>query len=76
MLEMYFVGNEAADPAAKAATARHHKGNLLPYSDWYPSLEGKMFQKLKIALQIRNVKLKIIKYTPSAWRRLSFTRQE
>ena len=52
------VGNEAADQT------RHHEGILLPYSDWYPSFKEKIFEKWKIAWQIRNEKLKTIKITP------------
>ena len=70
------VGNEAADQMAKAVTARHREGILLPYLDWYPSLKGKIFEKWKIAWQIRNEKLKTIKNTPGAWSRLSCTRRE
>ena len=70
------VGNEAADQTAKAATARHHEGILLPYSDWYPTLKEKIFKKWKVAWQISDLKLKAIKNTPSAWRRLSCTRRE
>ena len=70
------AGNEAADKAAKTATAKHHEGILLPYSDWYPSLKEKKLERWKIAWQIRNEKLKTIKNTPGAWRRLNCTRRE
>ena len=42
------IGNEAADQTAESATTRHHEGTTLPYSDWYPSLKEKMFEKWKI----------------------------
>ena len=68
--------NAAADRAAKAATTRPYEVILLPYSDWYPSLKEKIFERWKIAWQMRSEKLKTIKNIPGAWRRLKCTRRE
>jgi ribonuclease HI len=61
-------GNEKADRKAKEASIRNPEPIAVCYTDWYPILKEKVYQKWKDDWNSGNRALKTIKESPGPWK--------